>query len=144
MEPRMSKKEEKSLYILGWMLLGTAVLLVGITKVLPVQSKIFSLPCIFRELTGYYCPGCGGTRACAALLKGKIVESFLYHPVVVYTAAVYVWYMISHTIEYLSKGKLAAGLRYRDLYLYIAAAIILVQWVVRNLLKLVWGFDILL
>ena len=62
----------------------------------------------------------------------------------VYTAAVYVWYMISHTIEYLSKGKLAAGLRYRDLYLYIAAAIILIQWVVRNLLKLVWGIDILL
>lgn len=96
-----------------------------------------------RELTGYYCPGCGGTRACAALLQGKIVKSFLCHPVVLYTAVIYGWYMITHTIEYLTRGKLAAGMRYRDLYLYLAAAIILIQWVVRNLLKLIWGIDIL-
>ena len=143
MEPRMSKKEEKSLYILGWMLLAAAVLLLGITKGLHMQMKIFSLPCVFRELTGYYCPGCGGTRACAALLQGKIVKSFLCHPVVLYTAVIYGWYMITHTIEYLTRGKLAAGMRYRALYLYLAAAIILIQWVVRNLLKLIWGIDIL-
>lgn len=143
MEPRMSKKEEKSLYILGWMLLGAAAVLAGVTKGFPMQMKIFSLPCIFWELTGYYCPGCGGTRACAALFRGEIVSSFLCHPVVVYTAVVFAWYMISHTIEYLTRGRLAVGMRYRDLYLYLAAAIILIQWVVRNLLKLVWGIDIL-
>ena len=143
MEPRMSKKEEKSLYILGWMLLGAAAVLAGVTKGFPMQMKIFSLPCIFWELTGYYCPGCGGTRACAALFRGEIVRSFLGHPVVVYTAVVFAWYMISHTIEYLTRGRLAVGMRYRDLYLYLAAAIILIQWVVRNLLKLVWGIDIL-
>lgn len=143
MEARMSKKEEKSLYILGWMLLGAAAVLAGVTKGFPMQMKIFSLPCIFWELTGYYCPGCGGTRACAALFRGEIVRSFLCHPVVVYTAVVFAWYMISHTIEYLTRGRLAVGMRYRDLYLYLAAAIILIQWVVRNLLKLVWGIDIL-
>ena len=143
MEPRMSKKEEKSLYILGWMLLGAAAVLAGVTKGFPMQMKIFSLPCIFWELTGYYCPGCGGTRACAALFRGEIVRSFLCHPVVVSTAVVFAWYMISHTIEYLTRGRLAVGMRYRDLYLYLAAAIILIQWVVRNLLKLVWGIDIL-
>lgn len=143
MEPRMSKKEEKSLYILGWMLLGAAAVLAGVTKGFPMQMKIFSLPCIFWELTGYYCPGCGGTRACAALFRGEIVRSFLCQPVVVYTAVVFAWYMISHTIEYLTRGRLAVGMRYRDLYLYLAAAIILIQWVVRNLLKLVWGIDIL-
>lgn len=143
MEPRMSKKEEKSLYILGWMLLGAAAVLAGVTKGFPMQMKIFSLPCIFWELTGYYCPGCGGTRACAALFRGEIVRSFLCHPVVVYTAVVFAWYMISHTIEYLTRGRLAVGMRYRDLYLYLAAAIILIQWVARNLLKLVWGIDIL-
>lgn len=143
MEPRMSKKEEKSLYILGWMLLGAAAVLAGVTRGFSMQMKIFSLPCIFWELTGYYCPGCGGTRACAVLFRGEIVRSFLCHPVVVYTAVVFAWYMISHTIEYLTRGRLAVGMRYRDLYLYLAAAIILIQWVVRNLLKLVWGIDIL-
>lgn len=125
------------------MLFGAAAVLAGLTRGLHMQMKIFSLPCIFLELTGYYCPGCGGTRACAALFQGKIVKSFLCHPVVVYTAAVFAWYMISHTLEYLTRGRLAVGMRYRDLYLYLAAAIILIQWVVRNLLKLVWGIDIL-
>lgn len=72
------------------------------------------------------------------------MKSFLCHPVVLYTAVIYGWYMITHTIEYLTRGKLAAGMRYPpDLYLYLAAAIILIQWVVRNLLKLIWGIDIL-
>ncbi|MBQ2106068.1 MAG: DUF2752 domain-containing protein, partial [Lachnospiraceae bacterium] len=28
------------------------------------------MPCVVQELTGLYCPGCGGTRALKALLKG--------------------------------------------------------------------------
>lgn len=58
------------------MLFGAAAVLAGLTRGLHMQMKIFSLPCIFLELTGYYCPGCGGTRACAALFQGKIVKSF--------------------------------------------------------------------
>ena len=37
------------------------------------------IPCLFHELTGFYCPGCGGTRAVLALLAGHPVLSFLYH-----------------------------------------------------------------
>ncbi|MBQ6855594.1 MAG: DUF2752 domain-containing protein, partial [Lachnospiraceae bacterium] len=37
------------------------------------------LPCMFRMLTGLYCPGCGGTRAVKALLTGHPIQSFLYH-----------------------------------------------------------------
>ena len=39
-------------------------------------------PCLFHLATGYYCPGCGGTRAITSLLHGQILNSFLYHPVV--------------------------------------------------------------
>ena len=45
------------------------------------------IPCLFRLLTGLYCPGCGGTRAVKALLRGHIVQSFMYHPLVPYLAA---------------------------------------------------------
>lgn len=137
----MSKEEEKNLYYLGWILLGIFLLFLLARKGLPGKFPgILGIPCIFRELTGYDCPGCGGTRACIALLKGKIWQSFLYHPVVLYGAAVYFWYMFSHTVEYLSEGRWKIGMRYRDIYIKIAAGIIVVQWIVRNLLK--WKFGI--
>ena len=45
-----------------------------------------NFPCLFHLATGYYCPGCGGTRAIASLLHGQLFRSFLYHPVILYTA----------------------------------------------------------
>jgi len=39
-------------------------------------------PCGFQRLTGYHCPGCGGTRAVHALLHGRFGESFYYNPLV--------------------------------------------------------------
>ena len=45
-------------------------------------------PCLFHLLTGLYCPGCGGTRAFLALLRGDLSLSLSYHPLVAYMAAV--------------------------------------------------------
>ena len=38
--------------------------------------------CVIYRLTGFTCPGCGGTRAFEELLKGHVARSFLYHPLV--------------------------------------------------------------
>ena len=99
--------------------------------------------CYMYRMTGYYCPGCGGTRACIAFLHGHFLRSLFYHPVVPYTAVVYLIFMISHSIELLSKGNFAIGLKYRDNYIKFAGIIILVQWILRNFLKWKWGIDVL-
>ena len=39
----------------------------------------FSIPCLFHEVTGFYCPGCGATRCLFSLLKGNLVESYNYN-----------------------------------------------------------------
>lgn len=39
-----------------------------------------SQPCLFNKLTGYYCPGCGNTRAVLAIMSGKILKSIGYNP----------------------------------------------------------------
>lgn len=42
--------------------------------------------CGFRLCTGGYCPGCGGSRAAAALLGGDVVTAWQHHPWVVLIA----------------------------------------------------------
>ena len=40
------------------------------------------LYCVFRELTGLYCPGCGSGRAVIALLHGRVGAAFRHNPLV--------------------------------------------------------------
>lgn len=37
-------------------------------------------PCLFHELTGWPCLGCGGTRCARHLAHGDFAGAFLYHP----------------------------------------------------------------
>ena len=60
---------------LALFLIGSGILYL---KVLSPALGI-SIPCIFREITGLYCPGCGMTRASLALLDGDIYQSFRYN-----------------------------------------------------------------
>lgn len=38
------------------------------------------LICVFHEVTGLYCPGCGAGRACYSILHGQFLEAFCYNP----------------------------------------------------------------
>lgn len=40
----------------------------------------FAIPCFFHELTGLYCPGCGITRMCLALLEFHFYQAFRFNP----------------------------------------------------------------
>ena len=41
------------------------------------------LPCPFRSLTGWWCPGCGMTRATHHLLRGDVTQALRYNVFVV-------------------------------------------------------------
>lgn len=41
----------------------------------PATSRFYPV-CPFHQFTGLLCPGCGGTRALAALLHGRVVEAW--------------------------------------------------------------------
>lgn len=134
--------DETVLYIIGWILIG-GILLAGLVLwLLPQHVEKYCLPCIIHRVTGLYCPGCGGTRAVVSLLRGRVLDSFLLHPLVPYGAAIGGWFMISQTIQRISKGKIPIGMKYRDVYLWIALGIVGVNFVVKNVL-LFWGTDLI-
>ena len=90
---------------------------------------------------GGYCPGCGGTRAIAFLLHGDFLHSLIYHPVVPYAFVLCTWFMISQTIERLSKGRLRIGMHFREVFLWIALAIIIINFIVKNAALLFFQID---
>ncbi len=124
---------EKKLYILG---LGMSILVFfvwGISLFTPFSLKSIVPPCMLHQLTGLYCPGCGGTRAVMALMEGRWVSSFFYHPVVLYSFLLAAYFMVTNSLQFMSRHKWKIGMRYRDRYLYLMIGILGVNWVVQNL-----------
>lgn len=50
------------------------IIVLFVMAILVLYERI-AIPCIFHKITGFYCPGCGITRAIKALLKGDIYTS---------------------------------------------------------------------
>lgn len=64
---------------LRW-LTGSAVFGLGISGLYAATG--IGLPCPFREITGWQCPFCGGTRLGSALLHGDVAAALAYNPLV--------------------------------------------------------------
>ena len=138
----MKKTTEDQLYAMGWSILALAIFTVVLLKMLHLSLADLLPGCILYRFTGWYCPGCGGTRALSALLSGHPVQSFLYHPVVDYVGILCGWFMLSQTVERLSHGRIRIGMKYHDHYLWILLAILVLYCVILNVLKLLWGIEI--
>ncbi len=49
----------------------------------PPGETSFYLPCMFHQLTGLHCPGCGATRCLHALVHGDLPQAMAYNPLLV-------------------------------------------------------------
>jgi hypothetical protein len=140
-------KAEKELdiyfYVAGWILAAVLVACAVLANVWHISLFKAAAPCLFHAATGYYCPGCGGTRAVYALFSGHPLRSFRYHPVVLYVALVGGYFMISQTIERLSVHRLAVAMHFRVAYLWGTLFLIVGNVLVKNALLFLLGVDLL-
>lgn len=133
------KKVSRYCYYAG---LGTG--LMGLVCYILISILNFSVikmipPCSFFETTGYYCPGCGGTRSVISLLHGNVIDSLCYHPFVPYAAICYVVYEGSYILEFLTGGRVK-GISFSPVYFYIGMILIVVQWIGKNFIGVWYGF----
>jgi len=130
---KRQQQADKTLYIIGWV--AIIIMLIGMIclKIFDVDLRNTGMKCIFFSITGYYCPGCGGTRATYFFLSGHLLKSIYYHPVVVYLGIGGGIFMISHTLSYITKGKVK-GIHFRNMYAYALIIITLVQFAFKNAL----------
>ena len=128
---KMNEVFEKRLYKAGLLTGAVVILLLCIIKVMHIDI-LHIIRCSFHALTGLYCPGCGGTRAVYWLLKGNVAYSLHYHSIVLYGAVLYVWYMLSNTVQYVSRGRITIGMKYRPVYGKIAVVLLVVNTIWKN------------
>lgn len=134
---KKKKELEDQLFDIGLVFLLIAVA-VFILYQLVLKSVIKMRPCLFSTFLGIYCPGCGGTRAVEALFHGHILKAVWYHPLVPYTAVIYGGFMMSHMLNRMGFKKIK-GWKFHNCYLYAAVVIIAVNFIVKNLLRIVFG-----
>ena len=144
-----SKKTEENIaienvfYVAGWLFLAVTGALFCVWKFAGFTITAYLPPCMFHAMTGLYCPGCGGTRAGYALLRGDVGMSLFYYPFVLYAVVIGGWFMISQTIERISRHALPIGLRFRSVYLWIALALVVVNFFVKNIALLVFHIKLM-
>lgn len=64
--------------------------------------------CIIKLLTGFDCPGCGGTRAFYYLMTGNIPEAARHHAIAVFAAPFLVWLFVAWTASFVFRKKIPA------------------------------------
>ena len=94
---------------------------------------------MFNKVTGYCCPGCGGTRAFRALLHGEILKSLYDYPPLIYAAVVYVVFMIRCFLyKWFGIRKSEDGYVVRFIYFFIV--MMFLQWFVKLAAQAFWGY----
>ena len=131
--------------ITGGRLLSAA--LYFIVLIILISFLDISLPpnlvgqCLLRSLTGFYCPGCGGTTAVRDILHGRPFKSFCDNPAVLYTLYLLWLYTASFIVSKVSCGRFSA-VKVRPWHFYVLVALILISWIIKNIiLLLTWGAE---
>lgn len=105
-----------------------AVILACYTALHPQDT----IGCLFFNVTGLYCPGCGSGRAVSSLLHGEIKAAFSYNPLAILLGAPS---FVVFTHEYLRY--VFPGLKLRPVYISrgVTLALLIVItafWILRN------------
>ena len=111
-----------------------AVVLCGVVALLyflfdPTKVSIFP-PCIFHQVTGLDCPGCGAQRALHQLLHGHLIAALRLNAMFVLSLPLAAWFA-PRFISRLVKGTTMPPLNTRWLVIYFSAWIVF--GIVRNL-----------
>ena len=143
MKMRTFKDElTKDWYKVG--LIGIPIILFAIVAFYIWGDKLIhgGIPCMFFSAFHLYCPGCGGTRSFYYFVHGNIWQSLIHNPFVPYTLVLYSVFMINTFLCRHTKKAGFVGFPITIL-IYVAIGILFGQWIVRNVIWIVFKITLL-
>lgn len=138
----MDDSFSKNCYYVCMAVIGYGVVGYLLSKLLHYDCGKLFPPCRLFQETGYYCIGCGGTRALKSLFSGHPIQSFFFHPAVDYVVFILAIFIPSQSMSVLSQGRIR-GYRLRKTHFYILGGIVIVQWLLKNMVYLIWGIHLI-
>lgn len=102
----------------------------GVLYAFLILHTPFRIPCLFREVTGLQCPGCGTSRMALALMRLDIPAAFGYNPVAFLSFPA--WFLISIG-AFVGRPKALRNSKNLLRILYINIAVYMIFAVLRNL-----------
>ena len=91
------------------------------------------LICVFHEVTGLYCPGCGAGRACYSILHGQFLEAFCYNPLLTVLLPLIGLYIAARMVDWVVTGGNHIDRKINVKFLTWVLVIVVVYGVLRNI-----------
>lgn len=95
-------------------------------------ASIQTPPCMFRTLTGFYCPGCGTRSALIQLARGNLYAAFRLNPLTVLALPALVPFTISQFLTAFT-GRSLIRLRLHPALIWGLFVLIVIYWIGRNI-----------
>lgn len=93
----------------------------------------FSIPCVFNELTGLKCPGCGITRCLFHLINLDFREAFYDNPLVFIYLPFIIFYFLYLSYLYVYDKKDNLLIKIPNSFKYLVLIITIIYGIIRNI-----------
>ena len=113
--------------------LTARIVLLGLTYALFIQCTGLGIPCVFRLVTGYRCPGCGMTHAAMALIHGQPKTAFRENPLSLSVVPLLLLYGAYRAEVYIRTARTDFR-KWEIVFLGVLWVVVLAFWLLRNLL----------
>lgn len=121
--------KNKKLFFIMLLLLIVAVLYYYNNNPAEVNYPI----CPFLYVTGYYCPGCGSSRALHYLLHFRFKEAFSYNPLMIISIPFVFYYCAAEIEIYINNKPVFKKIILSQKTYKIILFIIVLYWILRNI-----------
>jgi len=91
-----------------------------------------SIPCVFKLITGFKCPGCGITRMFEAMFRLDFKSAFKYNPIIFTTFPLLLGCFAYERIIYIKSGVVKSS-TVCNIFLWIEIIVLITYGVIRNL-----------
>jgi len=90
------------------------------------------IPCIFHEITGFYCPGCGITRMIVSIFKLDFYKAFRYNPLL-FIFIPFIIVLTLNNIYCIIKNRVPIYKKINNKFWVVIIIILIIYWIARNI-----------